>query len=67
MKDIFKTIKYGVPAKGMIPWQSQLSPAQMQDISSYIITLEGTNPPNAKDPEGEPYDRESSVAMNQQP
>ena len=64
VKDIFKTIKYGVPAKGMIPWQSQLTPVQMQDLSSYIITLEGTNPPNGKEPEGEPYDRESSVAMN---
>jgi len=63
IKDIYRTIKYGVPAKGMIPWESQLSPAQMQDISSYIITLEGTNPPNPKEPEGELYERESSVAM----
>ena len=64
VKDIFKTIKYGVPAKGMIPWQSQLTPVQMQELASYIIMLEGTNPPNPKAPEGEPYDRASSVAMN---
>ncbi|MGD1890626.1 MAG: cbb3-type cytochrome c oxidase N-terminal domain-containing protein [Cyclobacteriaceae bacterium] len=63
IKDIYKTIKYGIPAKGMIPWESQLSPAQMQDISSYIITLEGTDPPNPKEPEGELYERESSVAL----
>lgn len=63
IKDIYRTIKYGVPAKGMIPWESQLSPAQMQDISSYIITLEGTNPPNPKEPEGELFERESSVAL----
>jgi cytochrome c oxidase cbb3-type subunit 3 len=63
IKDIYRTIKYGVPAKGMIPWESQLSPTQMQDISSFIITLEGTNPPNPKEPEGELYERESSVAL----
>ncbi|MCU0429411.1 MAG: c-type cytochrome [Cytophagaceae bacterium] len=39
IKDIFKTIKYGVPAKGMIPWQSQLSPAQIQEVSSYIKSM----------------------------
>lgn len=53
IRNIFKVIKYGVPAKGMIAWQSQLSPKQIQDVSSYIITLEGTNPPNPKQAEGE--------------
>lgn len=61
VSDIFKTIKYGVPAKGMIPWNGQLTPVEMQDISSYIITLEGSDPPNGKEPQGEPYERE--VAM----
>ena len=55
IKNIFKTIKYGVPQKGMIAWQTQLSPVQMQQVASYIMTLEGTNPPNAKAPEGEEY------------
>jgi cytochrome c oxidase cbb3-type subunit 3 len=65
VKDIFRIIKNGVPAKGMIPWKSQLSPSEMQDISSFIITLEGTNPPNAKEPQGEEYKREDeTVAMN---
>lgn len=52
IKNIFKTIKYGVPAKGMISWETQLDPKKMQSASSYIITLHGTNPPNAKAPEG---------------
>ncbi|MDF9795997.1 cytochrome c oxidase cbb3-type subunit 3 [Catalinimonas alkaloidigena] len=63
ISDIFRTIKYGVPAKGMIPWESQLSPTQMQDISSFIITLEGSNPPNPKEPQGELYERDE-MAMN---
>jgi cytochrome c oxidase cbb3-type subunit 3 len=55
IKNIFKTIKYGVPEKGMISWKSQLKPVAMQKVSSYILTLQGTNPPNAKAPEGEKW------------
>jgi cytochrome c oxidase cbb3-type subunit 3 len=60
IKDIFRTIKYGVPEKGMISWKSQLTPAQMQNVSSYIITLIGTNPANAKEPQGELYIKEKA-------
>jgi cytochrome c oxidase cbb3-type subunit III len=52
IKDLFKTIKYGVPEKGMISWQAQLKPADMQKVASYILTLKGTNPPNPKAPQG---------------
>lgn len=52
IKDLFKTIKYGVPDKGMIAWSSQLKPADMQKVASYILTLKGTNPPNPKAPQG---------------
>src|SRR6478735_8271351 len=53
IQSVFKTIKYGVPSKGMIPWQTQLSPAQIQEVASYINTFKGTNPPNGKAPQGE--------------
>ncbi|MCC5946255.1 MAG: c-type cytochrome [Bernardetiaceae bacterium] len=53
IKDIFRIVKYGVTEKGMLAWQSQLSPKEMQEVSSYILTLQGTNPPNAKEPQGE--------------
>jgi cytochrome c oxidase cbb3-type subunit 3 len=59
IKNVFKVIKYGVPAKGMIAWQSQLSPNQMQEVASYIISLHGTNPPNPKAPEGELWTEEN--------
>jgi cytochrome c oxidase cbb3-type subunit III len=55
VKDVFKLIKYGVPQKGMIAWQSQLNPRQMQEVASFILSLQGTNPPNAKEPQGEKY------------
>lgn len=55
--DIFSTIKYGVPEKGMIPWESQLNAKQIQNVSSYIITkLAGTNPVGGIDPQGELVD-----------
>jgi len=55
IKDIFKTIKYGVPAKGMITWQNQLNPRQMQNVASYVMSLHGTNPANAKPPQGDKF------------
>ncbi len=55
IKDIFKTIKYGVQEKGMIAWQAQMQPTEMQQVSSFILSLKGTNPPNGKAPQGELY------------
>jgi cytochrome c oxidase cbb3-type subunit 3 len=52
VNDIFKTVKYGVPAKGMVPWQGVLKPEEMQTVASFVMSLHGSNPPNAKDPQG---------------
>jgi cytochrome c oxidase cbb3-type subunit 3 len=54
--DVFKVVKYGVIEKGMVPWEDQLSPAEIQNVSSYILTLGGTAPANPKDPQGEVYE-----------
>ncbi|MFY0650935.1 MAG: c-type cytochrome [Cyclobacteriaceae bacterium] len=56
IKDIFKSIKYGIPDKGMIAWESQLSAANMRDLSCYIVSLKGTTPASPKDPQGEKYE-----------
>ena len=53
IQDIFKTVKYGVPAKGMISWESQLRPNEMAQVSSYIKSLMGTQPANPKEPQGD--------------
>lgn len=63
IKNIFKVIKYGVVAKGMISWQSQLNPKQMQDVASYIISLHGTTPANPKQPEGTVWKESDSTAV----
>ena len=53
IKNVFATIKHGVPEKGMIAWKNQMQASDIQKLASYILTLEGTNPPNQKAPEGE--------------
>ncbi|MBK7391389.1 MAG: c-type cytochrome [Bacteroidetes bacterium] len=60
--DIFKTIKYGVPSKGMLAWQGQLTPVQIQEVTSFIHTLKGTKPANAKAPQGDLYTEVSTTA-----
>lgn len=60
MSAIFKTVKYGVPSKGMISWQSQLTPKEMQQVSSFIYLMEGTTVPNGKEPQGELFERGSA-------
>ena len=61
IKDVFKTVKYGVPEKGMIAWKAQLSASDMHKVSSYILTLQGTNPPNAKEPQGDLYEPQADA------
>jgi len=51
--DIFNLIVIGVPEKGMISWKDQLTSEQIQQVSSFIVSLKGTNPPNPKAPQGD--------------
>jgi cytochrome c oxidase cbb3-type subunit 3 len=57
MTAIFSTIKYGVPSKGMIAWESQLSPKKMQQVASYIYMMEGQTSANPKEPQGDLFER----------
>jgi cytochrome c oxidase cbb3-type subunit 3 len=65
IKDVFKSIKYGWPEKGMRSWKDDLSPVQIAQVSSYISSIHGTNPPNAKAQQGELYKEEGSGSTNQ--
>lgn len=49
---IVKVIKTGVPAKGMTPYEGQLSQKEIEQLASYITSLKGTKPANAKAAEG---------------
>lgn len=61
INNIFKTIKYGVQEKGMIAWEAQMQPIEMQQVASFIMSLKGTNPANAKAPQGDLYKEEAKV------
>lgn len=61
IKNVFKTIKYGVPDKGMIAWQATLRPADIQKVASYIISKQGSNPPDPKAPQGVIWKEEATA------
>lgn len=62
IQDIFKSIKYGWAEKGMKAWKEDLSPMQIAQVASYIKSLKGTNPANAKAPQGDLYSEEGAVS-----
>lgn len=66
IRDIYRTIKDGVPEKGMISWAPVLSPVQMRDVAFYIKSLRGTNPPNPKAPQGQLYKEEDNESTGEQ-
>jgi len=53
IKEVFKTIKYGVKEKGMPEWQSNMTPKQLAQLTSYVKSLHGTKPAAPKAPQGE--------------
>lgn len=61
IKDIFRVVKYGVPDKGMVPWESSLTPVQIAQVSNFIKSISGTNPDNQKEPQGEKYESDEST------
>ena len=58
LKDIFKTIKYGYPEKGMISWKDRFSAVQMAQLASYVKSISNTNV-KGKEPQGELFKEES--------
>lgn len=64
IKDIFRSVKLGWPDKGMKSWQMDLGAKQIHEVSSYIKSLRGTNPPNGKDKQGELYTEGAAVATD---
>ncbi|WP_055436866.1 cbb3-type cytochrome c oxidase N-terminal domain-containing protein [Lacinutrix algicola] len=54
IKDVFRTISEGGRAgKGMISWKSDLKPAEMAQVASYVLSFQGTTPAEPKAPEGD--------------
>ena len=51
-EDLQKVITEGIIDKGMLSYKSQLNPKQITGVIAYILSLQGTNPPNPKAPQG---------------
>lgn len=54
-ENIVNIIDVGVIEKGMIAWKDMLTPTEVQQVASFIMSLQGTDPPNPKAPEGDLY------------
>ncbi len=55
LSDVFKSIKYGWPDKGMKSWKDDFSPKQIAELTSYIKSIKGTKPAAPKEKQGELY------------
>lgn len=60
-EDMKQVIMDGVIDKGMIPYKNQLSKQKIDEVIRYIQSLQGTNPPNQKEAQGEKYVPEASA------
>jgi cytochrome c oxidase cbb3-type subunit 3 len=65
IKNIFSTIKNGAVDKGMPAWGKSMKPQDVRDVSFYVMSLQGSNPPNAKAPQGELYVEENSTSKEE--
>lgn len=60
---VYKTIKYGVTSKGMVAWKGKLAGKQILQVASYIQSLQGSKPANAKEPQGEKEAADKPLAV----
>ena len=53
VEQVFQSVVKGWPAKGMPPWGRAIPPQEIASLVSYVRSLQGSNPANAKAPEGD--------------
>jgi cytochrome c oxidase cbb3-type subunit 3 len=53
LTEIATTVRKGVPAKGMPPWETMLKDDEVKSVTAFIGSRRGSHPPNAKAPQGE--------------
>jgi len=59
IKNVFNTVyNGGRDGKGMIAWNKTLKAADIAKVSSYVLSLQGTTPAQAKAPQGEKWEQE---------
>ena len=61
IKNVFHTItEGGRDGKGMVAWKGTLKPSEIQQVASYVLSLKGTDPKDAKPAEGDIWVDESA-------
>jgi len=54
---IYKSVVAGIPVKGMMAWKGVLTDLQIKQVTSYIISMIGTEQPNPREAQGELVER----------
>ena len=51
----------------MVSWKTMLKPTEIQQVASYVLSLQGSNPADGKAPEGEIWKDDSAPAAPASP
>lgn len=63
IKNVFNTITNGGrDGKGMVAWKGTLKPSEIQLVASYVLSLQGSNPKEPKEPQGDLWKDEIAAA-----
>jgi len=57
VKNVFSTVNTGFVEKGMPAWGKTMSQGDVRDVTFFVLSLQGTNPANAKAPQGDPLEQ----------
>jgi cytochrome c oxidase cbb3-type subunit III len=52
--DVYTVITDGIADRGMPGWENTLTAEERAALTAYLRSIEGSNPPNPRPPEGEP-------------
>lgn len=66
IKNVFNTImEGGRDGKGMVSWKASIKPSDIQKVASYVLSMQGTNPKDAKPMEPEAVEwKEETIAAS---
>ena len=68
IKNVFNTVSEGGrDGKGMVSWKQILKPVEIAQVSSYLLTFQGTTPANPKAPEGDIWVDENAPKQEEAP
>lgn len=68
IKNVFNTVSEGGrDGKGMVAWKQTLKPLEIAQVSSYLLSFQGTTPANPKEAEGDVWVDENAPKQETTP